>query len=161
MPASPREHTYGTTVTWTGNTGSGTTSHRSYERLYDISSEGKPVIAGSSDPAFRGDPARYNPEDLLVASLSACHMLWYLSLSAKAGIVVTAYRDRAEGTMAEAANGSGRFTHLVLRPEVTVAAGTDLDKADAIHHDAHAMCFIANSINFPITVEATYTVAAD
>ena len=159
MPASPREHTYGTTVTWTGNTGSGTTSHRSYERLYDISSEGKPVIAGSSDPAFRGDPARYNPEDLLVASLSACHMLWYLSLSAKAGIVVTAYRDRAEGTMAEEPNGSGRFTHLVLRPEITVTAGADLDKADVIHHDAHAMCFIANSINFLITVEATYTVA--
>jgi len=159
MSASSRAHTYETTVTWTGNTGSGTTSQRAYERLYDISNDGKPVIEGSSDPAFRGDPARYNPEDLLVASLSACHMLWYLSLSAKAGIVVTAYRDQADGTMVEEANGSGHFTHLVLRPEIAVVAGTDLDKADAIHHDAHAMCFIANSINFPITVEATYTVA--
>lgn len=158
MPPSSREHHYETSLTWTGNTGEGTKSLNSYEKIYDIEIPGKPVIAGSSDPAFRGDPTRYNPEDLLVASLSACHMLWYLSLSAKAKIVVLNYVDRAAGTMIEDASGSGRFTSVVLRPEITVAAGTDLERAHTIHHDAHAMCFVANSVNFPVTTEPVFTV---
>ena len=119
-----RTHHYDTTVTWTGNTGAGTASLRSYEKVYTIAADGKPVIAGSSDPAFRGDPARWNPEDLLVASLSACHMLWFLSLAAKAKLVVVTYIDRATGEMAETASGSGQFTQVTLHPEIVFAAGT-------------------------------------
>jgi len=161
MPPRSRKHHYETSITWTGNTGEGTKSLRSYEKTYDIEVPGKAVIAGTSDPAFGGDPTRYNPEDLLVASLSACHMLWYLNLAAKANIVVVTYLDHAEGTMVEDASGSGHFTQVVLHPEITVAAGTDLDMAHEIHHDAHAMCFVANSVNFPVTVEASCIVAGE
>ncbi len=159
MPSAPREHHYETSITWTGNTGSGTSTYRSYERAHEIEAAGKPVIPGSSEPAFRGDPTRYNPEDLLVASLSACHMLWYLHLSAQAGITVGTYLDRAEGIMAEDGRGAGRFTRVILRPEITVAAGTDLKKAEALHHDVHGMCAVANSVNFPVTVEPIFTVS--
>lgn len=148
-----REHRYSVTVEWTGNLGVGTSGYRTYDRRHDISVAGKPTILGSSDPAFLGDPARYNPEDLLVASLSACHMLWYLHLCADAGIVVTEYRDQAEGVMEEAGNGAGRFTSVTLKPEVEVKLGADLDKAQALHQQAHAMCFIANSVNFPVRCE--------
>ena len=148
-----REHHYAVTVEWTGNLGIGTTGYRSYDRGHDIRVEGKPVIPGSSDPAFLGDPSRYNPEDLLVASLSACHMLWYLHLCSEAGIMVTEYRDRAEGTMVEGASGVGRFVSVTLRPEIAVNAGADLDKARALHHEAHEKCFIANSVNFAVECE--------
>ncbi|MDQ3656870.1 MAG: OsmC family protein, partial [Chloroflexota bacterium] len=110
MPA--KEHRYTATIIWTGNPGQGTSKRGDHSRNHEIAIEGKPVIAGSSDPGFRGDPSRHNPEDLLVASLSACHMLWYLSLCGKAGITVTAYVDRAEGTMAEDATGGGHFTSV-------------------------------------------------
>ncbi|MFP2907260.1 OsmC family protein [Pyxidicoccus sp. 3LFB2] len=155
---SGHEHRYTVALKWTGNTGSGTSSYRGYERAHELSVEGKPVIPGSSDPAFRGDPKRWNPEELLVASLSACHKLWYLHLCATAGVVVTDYVDAAEGLMAEDAEGSGRFTRVVLRPRVTIAAGSDREKAHALHHEAHAKCFIANSVNFPVTHEPTTTV---
>lgn len=145
-----REHRYAVTVDWTGNLGSGTANYRAYDRRHEILADGKPPIAASSDPAFRGDPVRWNPEDLLVASLSSCHMLWYLHLCAVAGIVVTAYRDDAEGVMEEGADGGGRFAQVTLRPTVTVKAGADLETARALHHDAHAKCFIANSVNFPV-----------
>jgi len=145
-----REHHYHVTVEWIGNLGIGTSGYRDYDRRHEITVEGKPVIPASSDPAFLGDPARYNPEDLLVASLSSCHMLWYLHLCAEAGIVVTEYVDRAEGTMAEGAGGAGRFTHVTLKPEIAVKLGADLDRARALHHEAHAKCFIANSVNFPV-----------
>lgn len=153
---SGKQHTYATTVTWTGNLGEGTTRRGNHSRNHDIDVTGKPTIPGSSDPAFRGDPTRYNPEDLLVGSLSACHMLWFLSLAGKAGITVIDYVDAAEGVMEEAADGSGRFTQVVLRPRITVAAGADLSHVDEIHHEAHAKCFIAQSVNMPVTVEATY-----
>jgi len=153
---SGTEHRYGVTVTWTGNPGQGTSRRGDHSRNHEITIAGKPPIAGSSDPAFRGDPARHNPEDLLVASLSACHMLWYLSLCGKAGIAVTAYIDHAEGTMAESADGGGRFTSVVLRPEITLAPGMDRKHADALHHEAHQKCFVSQSVNFPVTVEATY-----
>lgn len=149
-------HHYHVTVTWTGNTGSGTSTYTAYSRDHEISVEGKPVILASSDPAFRGDAARYNPEDLFVASLSQCHMLWYIGLCAKNRIVVTEYVDRAEGTMVMAPNGSGRFAHVVLRPEITFAPESDTELADSLHHQAHEMCFIANSVNMPVSVEATY-----
>lgn len=150
------EHRYTTTTTWTGNSGTGTSHHTAYSRDHVIAVEGKAEIAGSSDPSFRGDPARHNPEDLLVASLSACHMLWFLVLAAKARIVVTGYVDRAEGIMEEASDGGGYFTSVVLRPEITLAPGNDSVKADNLHHPAHELCFISRSVNFPVTVEATY-----
>ncbi len=154
MPGT--EHRYEATITWTGTPGQGTTRRGDHSRNHEIAVECKPVIAGSSDPGFRGDPSRHNPEDLLVASLSACHMLWYLSLCGKAGIAVMDYVDRAEGTMAEDASGGGRFTQVVLRPEVTLGPGADRQRADALHHDAHEKCFVSQSVNFPVTVEATY-----
>lgn len=149
-----KTHRYAVTVKWTGNTGSGTSDYRSYERQYEISGgAGKPVIPGSSDPAFRGDPSRWNPEELLVASLSACHKLWYLHLCAETGIVVEGYVDCAEGLMEETADGGGRFQQVILRPEVTVASGSDLLRARELHDQAHAKCFIANSVNFPVQHE--------
>jgi len=157
---SGRSHRYRVTVTWTGNRGDGTASFRGYGRDHAITAQGKPPIAGSSDPAFRGDPARWNPEELLVASLSACHKLWYLGLCAQAGVVVTAYEDEVEGEMAEEAGGAGQFTAVTLRPRVTIAAGSDAALALALHHKAHAMCFIARSVNFPVGCEPTVAAAA-
>lgn len=156
----PREHRYQTTVTWTGNLGTGTSGYRAYSRDHDIAFDGKPVIAGSSDPAFRGDPTRHNPEDLLVASLSTCHMLWYLHLCAAAGIVVTGYVDRAEGVMAESADGAGQFTQVVLKPAIALAPGADETRAAALHHEAHAKCFIARSVNFPVDCRPSFVRAA-
>ncbi len=148
-----RAHVYRTRVEWTGDRGEGTASYRAYGRDHRILVEGKAPILGSSDPGFRGDAARHNPEELLVAALSACHMLWYLHLCAEAGVVVTAYTDSAGGEMVEEADGGGRFARVVLRPEVAVAPGSDRAKAMALHAGAHAKCFIARSVNFPVTHE--------
>jgi organic hydroperoxide reductase OsmC/OhrA len=155
---SGKTHHYPVTVTWTGNTGDGTAKPNGYSKNHEAASDGKHVIAASSDPAFNGDPARWNPEELLVASLSECHMLWYLSRCAKYRVVVTAYVDRAKGVMIEDRNGGGRFESVVLRPEITLANAADQEKADAQHHEAHELCFIANSVNFPVTVEPTYRI---
>ncbi|AOB30055.1 peroxiredoxin [Bordetella sp. H567] len=151
------EHKYQVQVRWTGNRGSGTSGYGAYGRDHVIRADGKPEIAGSADPAFRGDARRWNPEDLLVASASACHKLWYLHLCADAGIVVLDYVDNAEGTMAEA---PGRFTAIVLRPDVVIGAGGDPDEAKRLHHVAHGKCYIANSVNFPITCEPTIRLAS-
>ncbi|WP_044562992.1 OsmC family protein [Azospirillum sp. B4] len=157
-----KQHTYRVTVTWTGNTGAGTAGYRAYSRDHEIAAVGKPVIPGSSDPAFLGAATRYNPEEMLVASLSACHKLWYLHLAAEAGLVVTAYRDAAEGTMAETGDGNGHFTRVLLRPHVSLSAagtaGADVALAQALHEKAHHFCFIANSVNFPVETEGTVTV---
>lgn len=158
---SEKEHHYAVTVTWTGNTGEGTATPTSYVKNQDIVVEGKPVLAGSADPAFRGDASRYNAEDLLVAALSQCHLLWYLSTAAKKKVVVTGYVDHAEGTMEMNRDGSGQFTQVTLRPQVTLAPGTDLNLADSLHHIAHEMCFIARSVSFPVVTEATYIVEKD
>jgi organic hydroperoxide reductase OsmC/OhrA len=155
-----KSHRYATTLTWAGNAGEGTASYRGYERAHEIAVDGKPTIAGSADPSFRGDPARWNPEELLLASISACHQLWYLHLCAVNGVVVTAYRDEAEGVMVEDETGGGRFESAVLRPQVTIAAGSDPAKALALHHEANARCFVANSLNFPVGHEATVAVLA-
>src|ERR1035441_11122788 len=117
----PKTHSYALTVTWTGNTGTGTSGYQAFERSHDVSIAGKPSISGSADPAFRGATDRWNPEELLVASLSQCHMLWYLHLAAAGGIVVTAYLDMPVGLMHENPDGSGRFTEVLLRPEGTLA----------------------------------------
>jgi organic hydroperoxide reductase OsmC/OhrA len=147
-------HQYKVTVEWTGNTGSGTSGYKAYERRHEISAgTKKPPIPGSSDPNFRGDAARWNPEELLVASLSACHKLWYLHLCSDAGIVVRSYLDHAEGEMEETADGPGRFVRVVLHPQVTLGPGADIEKARELHHAAHAQCFIANSVNFPVQTE--------
>ncbi|MGI4861672.1 MAG: OsmC family protein [Janthinobacterium lividum] len=139
---------------WTGNQGSGTSGYRQYGRDHVIRAAGKPDVPGSSDPAFRGDAARWNPEDLLVAAAAACHKLWYLHLCAEAGIVVLAYVDDAEGTMIEGPQ-AGAFSHITLRPQVTLRAGDDRDLAERLHHLAHEKCYIANSVNFPIGCEPT------
>ena len=146
-----KTHHYAVVVEWTGNTGTGTSAYRNYERRHEISAgTRKPAIPGSSDPVFRGDASRWNPEELLVAALSACHKLWYLHLCAEAGIAVLSYVDHAEGEMEETPDGSGRFTRVTLRPRITVAADSDMGLAREIHHAAHTKCFIANSVNFPV-----------
>ena len=155
-----KTHRYGVTVKWTGNTGTGTSGYKNYERRHEILGEGsKPPIPGSSDPAFRGDAARWNPEEMLIASLSSCHKLWYLHLCAVAGIVVLEYIDHAEGFMEETPDGSGRFVRAILRPQVVVAAGSDMGKARELHAEAHKKCFIANSVNFPVEHEPQMRIA--
>lgn len=144
------KHFYQTRVAWTGNAGIGTSGYRNYRRSYEVSSEGKAAISGSSDPAFRGDRTRWNPEDLLITSLSACHKLWYLHLCADAGVVVLEYIDNAEGVVEEQSDGSGRFTQVTLLPRVIVTPASDMEQADALHEAAHAKCFSANSVNFPV-----------
>jgi organic hydroperoxide reductase OsmC/OhrA len=150
---SGKTHTYTCAVTWTGNTGKGTTSYTAYSRDHVISGPGKPDLPGSSDPAFRGDRGRYNPEEMLVAALSTCHMLWYLHLCAVGGVVVVAYRDEPAGTLVEDAAKGGYFTKVTLRPRVTIAADSDAAKARELHHPAHEKCYIANSVNFPVVCE--------
>lgn len=144
------EHNYKTTITWTGNQGKGTSDYRGYERSHEIGVTGKPAIPASSDPSFRGDRARYNPEELLVASISSCHMLWYLHLCSAAGVVVVDYSDEATGIMIEKADGSGHFKEVTLHPKVVVSDESMIEKANELHHDANKMCFIANSVNFII-----------
>lgn len=146
------QHHYRVDVEWTGNRGSGTDGYRNYDRDHVIRIGGKPVIHGSADPTFHGDASRHNPEDMLVTALSACHMLSYLHMATKAGVVVIAYRDAAEGSMVTE-GAVGRFAEVVLRPVVTISAASDSAKAEAAHHDAHHACFIANSVNFPVRCE--------
>jgi organic hydroperoxide reductase OsmC/OhrA len=143
-------HTYNVTVTWTGNRGTGTSGYRDFDRAHSIDAEGRPTIEATSDPAFRGDPKKWNPEQLLVAALSDCHMLWYLHLCATNGVIVESYVDEAGGTMAMESNGAGQFTEVTLRPKVKIADAGMLDKARELHTEAHKMCFIARSVNFPV-----------
>lgn len=145
-----KHHHYKTTIEWTGNKGFGTSNYRDYERSHTISVENKPVIEGSSDPAFRGDKTKYNPEEMLLSSLSSCHMLWYLHFCSEAGIIVTGYIDSAIGTMEETANGSGHFTEAILNPVVTITDEKQIKKAEELHEKANQFCFIANSVNFPV-----------
>lgn len=153
------EHHYTVTVDWTGNTGTGTSSYAAYSRDHLIQAAGKPDVPGSSDPAFRGDPARWNPEDMLVASLSACHKLWYLHFCAVEGVVVEEYRDEAQGVMLEDRERGGAFSQVTLRPRVTIRAGCDATLAEALHQRAHHFCFIANSVNFPVRCEPSIVTA--
>ncbi len=143
-------HTYNLTIRWTGNTGQGTANYRAYERAHTIQATHKPDIFASSDPTFRGDKTRYNPEELLVASIASCHMLWYLHLCAEAGIVVVDYSDQAVGKMTETADGGGHFTEITLYPAVVITDDARIQEANSLHHKANALCFIANSVNFPV-----------
>jgi organic hydroperoxide reductase OsmC/OhrA len=148
-----KEHHYQATIHWTGNKGAGTQDYKSYERSHVISIPGKQDIAGSSDPAFRGDKTKHNPEDLMVSALSGCHMLWYLHFCAVNGVVVTSYVDNATGTMEENEDGSGQFTQVTLHPEVTVKDKSMIAKANELHENAHHACFIARSVNFDVRLE--------
>ena len=123
------EHSYEISLQWTGNLGQGTSSYRAYSRDHEVRAAAKPFIVGSSDAAFRGDASRWSPEDLLVASLAQCHMLWYLHLAATAGIVVNAYSDTPIGTLSEEDDGAGRFREVLLRPKVTVARASMSERA--------------------------------
>ncbi|NVJ69654.1 MAG: OsmC family protein [Alphaproteobacteria bacterium] len=149
------DHHYHTRVAWTGAGDAGTKTYKSYSRDYTISTDGKPAILGSSDPAFRGDPARHNPEDMLVASTSACHMLWYLHLCAVNNVVVTSYIDDAEGIMVEGKGITSRFEKIILRPRIKITAGSDIATAEKLHAVANKECFIANSLNCPVEHEPT------
>lgn len=150
----PKEHNYKINLKWTGNTGEGTKTYTAYKRDHEISAEEKSVVIKcSSDPHFRGDGARYNPEEMLVASLASCHMLWYLHLCADAGIVVIDYKDEANGKMLETADGGGRFTEVVLNPRVVISKDSNKKAAKELHQKAHELCFIANSVNFPVTAK--------
>lgn len=153
-----KTHQYHVTLNWTGNRGNGTSSYTAYSRDHTIRVKGKPKIKCSSDPGFRGDAGRYNPEELLVASLANCHMLWYLHLCSEAGITVVKYEDKPVGTMTETPDGSGYFREVVLNPHVEVAADSMIKKALSLHHAANKKCFIANSVNFPVKHEPVCTV---
>ena len=145
---SGRQHRYAVTIEWHG----ATTGYRDYSRDHVIRAADHTDIAGSSDPAFRGDPTRWNPEQMLLASVAACHKLWFLHLATEAGLVVTDYVDHAEGVMVEdPATGGGRFERIVLKPQIRVRSG-DVAHIPAVHERAHALCFIANSVNFPVEI---------
>jgi len=152
-----RTHTYDLTMSWTGNRGSGTSGYRDYGRDHVTVADGRPELEGSSDPAFRGDKTRWNPELELVAALSACHMLSYLHVCTVAGVVVTSYADEPVGLMTETGDGGGHFTEVVLRPRVTVAEPGMAEAAGKLHEEASEKCFIASSVNFPVRHEATVT----
>lgn len=154
------EHRYSLTATWTGNTGTGTSGYRDYRRDVALAVEGKPEILASADRPFRGDVARWNPEDLLLASLSECHLLSYLHACVTAGVVVVSYRDTARGMMRENGAGGGAFVEVTLHPEVVVAEESMIEAAERAHAQANAWCFIANSMNFPVRHEATVTAQA-
>jgi organic hydroperoxide reductase OsmC/OhrA len=154
------EHNYSLTVQWTGNKGTGTSGYKDFERSHTILVDKKVEILGSSDPAFRGDQTKHNPEDLLLASISSCHMLWYLHLCAVAGVIVTDYVDNATGVMIETADGGGKFTAVTLHPIVTVTNAAMTDKANELHAKANQLCFIANSLNFPVHHQATCVIGS-
>lgn len=151
-------HTFSTETVWTGNTGSGTSSYRAYERSHEVTSGTKPPIAGSSAAPFHGDAARWNPEELVIAALANCHMLAFLHLAADAGVVVVDYRDAATGSMKQTAGGGGHFTEVVLHPVVTVRDADGADRCAALHDRAHELCFVAASVSFPVRHEPTVSV---
>ena len=154
MVMRERGHRYRISTRWTGNSGSGTSAYKAYSRNLEITAAGKGApIPGSSDPLFRGYPSRYNPEELLIGSLSACHMLWVLHLCADAGIVVTEYVDDAEGEMVEHADGSGEFTRVVLRPKMKITDAARVADAAKVHDRAHEVCAMARSVNFEVACE--------
>ncbi|NYJ00081.1 organic hydroperoxide reductase OsmC/OhrA [Nocardioides thalensis] len=154
------DHHYALELTWQGNRGTGTSGYRDYGRQVLLHADGKPDLLGSADPTFRGDADRWNPEELLVAALGQCHLLSYLHSAVNHGITVLAYEDSPVGTMAQVGQG-GRFTDVLLRPQVTIADPAHVGLAREIHHEASANCFIAQSVNFPVRHEPTILVAGD
>jgi organic hydroperoxide reductase OsmC/OhrA len=155
-----RAQRYEANITWTGNRGQGTSAYTAYGRDYVVSAAGKPDLPMSADEAFLGNPAKHNPEELLVVAISSCHMLWYLHLCADAGIIVRAYEDRPSGRLIEGPESGGHFESILLRPKVTIESGA-VQEALRLHQDAHKKCFIANSVNFPIRLEPAIQVASN
>jgi organic hydroperoxide reductase OsmC/OhrA len=151
-----KKHDFTSRIVWTGNRGDGTRSYRGYDRTWEIRTPGKAAVHCSNDPLLGGDPSLANPEDLLISALSACHMLWYLHLASEAGIVVIRYEDAPIGHGETDSSGAGRFLAATLRPEVHVRSGADLARADALHHEVSRYCFIARSVNFPVSYQASY-----
>ena len=149
----PKDHHYNLNLTWTGNTGSGTAAYKSYERAHMLSATGKPDLLGSSDPAFRGDASKWNPEELLLGSLAACHMLWYLHFCSDNKIIVETYTDSPEGSLSLQPSGIGQFTQAILRPNVKITDPNQIELARSLHEKAHQFCFIAKSVNFPVQIE--------
>ena len=144
------QHDYTSLVKWTGNRGEGTKTYKGYDRTWNIEVPGKPIVECSNDPLLGGDPGKMNPEDLLISSLSACHMLWYLHLASVAGVTVLSYEDAPVAKGEVMPDGSGRFLEATLKPTVIISAESDAEKAEAIHGDIHKYCFIARSVNFPV-----------
>ena len=156
----PKVHRYQIATSWTGNLGSGTSEYKAYSRDHEIIGPKKAAaILGSSDPAFRGDPSRYNPEDLLVSAVSACHMLWVLHLCADSGIVVLDYSDQAIGEIVEHPDGSGEFTLVPLYPKMTITEGSRVADVLKVHDEAHQVCALARSVRFPVKHEPTVLIA--
>lgn len=147
-----KEHEYFTCVKWTGNSGQGTRSYKSYERSHELIVEGKPTLLLSSDPNFRGDSKKLNPEELFLCSISSCHMLWYLHLCSDKGIVVVEYSDNAKGIMVESETGAGKFIRVELFPSVLLEKDSDKELAFNLHQEAHRYCFISNSLNFDVVI---------
>lgn len=154
-----RHHPFEARITWTGNRDEGTRHYRSYDRTWSMATQGKQEVHCSNDPALGGDSTKYNPEDLLLSSLSACHMLWYLHLASSAGINVLQYEDEPVGIGETLPNGAGRFVSATLRPKILLAAESDVERADMLHAEVHKYCFIARSVSFPISYEASYLAA--
>lgn len=153
-----KEHFYKAKVNWTGNLGTGTSAYTAYSRAHEISGEGgKAIIQGSADPIYRGEASRYNPEELLIAAIAGCHMLWYLHLCADAGVVVVDYEDEASGILTENADGNGKFSEVTINPRVTISKESNAETALELHDKAHEFCFIANSMNFPVRFQPTIT----
>jgi len=152
-----KQHDFSSLIEWTGNRGQGTQSYQGYDRTWRIQTPGKPEIQCSNDPLLGGDPTLHNPEDLLLSAVSACHMLWFLHLASSAKVVVSAYRDSPLGHGESEPNGAGRFKGITLRPHISLENAVDQEKADAIHDDIHQYCFIARSLNCPVSIEATYS----
>jgi organic hydroperoxide reductase OsmC/OhrA len=153
-------HDFVSSIIWTGNRGEGTRAYKGYDRTWDIALPGKDIIHCSNDPILGGNPAKMNPEDLLISALSACHMLWYLHLASNIGIVVHVYHDDPIGHGETLPNGAGRFLAAVLRPKISVQEGADLGLAVELHHKVHDFCFIARSVNFPVSYEPTFNLVA-
>ncbi len=151
-----KTHNYQVKTEWTGNLGHGTSGYKNYDRSHILKVEGKAEIKASSDPLFRGDRTKHNPEELFLSSLSSCHMLWFLHICSVEGVIIIEYIDEAEGVMIEEKDGKGKFTEVMLNPTVTIKEERMASKLDSIHQKANQMCFIANSCNFPVKHNSTY-----
>jgi organic hydroperoxide reductase OsmC/OhrA len=157
-----KQHFYQAAIKWTGNLGTGTSEYTAYSRAHEVSGGGgKQTILASADPIYRGEASRYNPEELLLAAIAGCHLLWYLHLCADAGIVVVNYTDAASGTLTENDDGNGKFSEVTINPQVTITQESDAELAKKLHDKAHEFCFIANSMNFPVRVKPTIIFASE
>jgi organic hydroperoxide reductase OsmC/OhrA len=151
-----KQHSYKAEIKWTGNLGTGTSEYTAYSRNYEVSGDnGREIIKASADPVYRGEASRYNPEELLLAAIAGCHMLWYLHLCADAGVTVVDYKDEASGILTETDDGNGKFSEATITPRVTITKASDAESAEKLHEKAHEFCFIANSLNFPVRCEPT------